>query len=121
MNLVISILIGLFAGISSGLFGIGGGIVIVPMLLFILKLSQVEAIGTSLIALLLPVGSLGVWEFYRNGIIKIDHIKIGLLISVGMVVGTLIGAKISSNIDSKYLSKMFAVFLVLVAFKIWKN
>ena len=59
--------IGLGAGVLSGLFGIGGGIVIVPALLFFAKMSPATATGTSLGALLLPVGALGAWEYYRNG------------------------------------------------------
>ena len=116
-----SILIGIIAGISSGVFGIGGGVVIIPMLLFIMKFTQVEAIGTSLIALLLPVGSLGVFYFYRNGLININNIKVGLLISFGMIIGTYFGAKLASNIDSKVLTKLFAAFLFFVSIKIWRG
>lgn len=117
----VSILIGVIAGISSGVFGIGGGVVIVPMLLFIMKFNQVEAIGTSLIALLLPVGSLGVIYYFKNDLINISNIKVGLLISVGMIVGTYFGAKLASNIDSKILSKLFATFLFIISIKIWRG
>jgi uncharacterized membrane protein YfcA len=117
----ISILIGIIAGISSGIFGIGGGVVVVPMLLYVLKFNQIEAIGTSLIALLLPVGSLGVFYFYKNNLINMSNVKIGLLISVGMVLGTYCGAKLAANIDSKNLSKLFAAFLFILSIKIWRG
>jgi uncharacterized membrane protein YfcA len=121
LMIYLSALIGLFAGISSGIFGIGGGVLIVPMLLFILKFSQVEAVGTSLVALLLPVGSLGVFYYYKNNLINLNNVRVGLMISAGMVVGTYLGARVASNIDSKLLSKLFAIFLFFISIKIWRN
>lgn len=121
MILVFAILIGIIAGISSGLFGIGGGVVIMPMLLFGMRLGQVEATGTSLIALLLPVGGLGVYHYYQSGYLNGQSFKIGLLISLGMIFGTFFGAKIALTIDSKLLSKLFAFFLFLISIKVWRS
>lgn len=119
MPFILPIFIGLAAGISSGLFGIGGGIIIVPLLLFFYKLNQQSATATSLIALLLPVGSLGLWHFYRSGFVKSNNFKIGLLIAAGMVIGTFFGAKLATTLSSETLSKMFALFLVFIAIRIW--
>ena len=79
--------IGLAAGVLAGMFGIGGGLVIVPALLFLIKMSELDAIGTSLAALIPPVGLLGAFEYYRNGHI---HIKSALLIALGLFVGAIL-------------------------------
>jgi uncharacterized membrane protein YfcA len=101
------------------MFGIGGGIVIVPALVFFFKMPQQTATGTSLIALLLPVGLLAVWEYYRLQIITMDHVKWGILISVGLFLGALIGAKIATTLPEAPLRKAFAAFLVFAAIKMW--
>lgn len=119
MNLIYGVFIGAFAGLCAGIFGIGGGIVIIPLLIFVMKFTQQAATGTSLIALLLPVGSLGAWQYYKSGFIAAPEIKFGLLISLGMIVGTWLGARISVGLDAKTLSRMFSIFLILVAIRVW--
>ncbi len=119
MTVLAAAAIGIIAGVCSGMFGIGGGIVIVPLLIFLLGFTLKTATATSLIAMLLPVGILGVREYYRAGVITSGNIKIGLIISLGMFFGALIGAKISLALDAKTLSRAFAVFLVLVAARLW--
>lgn len=111
--------LGLVAGLGSGFFGIGGGIIIVPALLFLWKMPYHAATGTSLVALLLPVGSLGVWEFYKTGKIGSSEILLGLLIALGIFVGTYLGAKWALPISEFYLRKSFAVLLFLVSLKTW--
>jgi uncharacterized membrane protein YfcA len=110
------ILIGLGAGLLSGLFGIGGGIVIVPALIFFARLQPISATGTSLGALLLPVGALGAFEYYRRGHINVTA---SLWIALGLFVGAWFGARFAQNIPQFYLKRMFAVFLVLVAARMW--
>lgn len=119
MYLLVPIIIGVLAGVSSGLFGIGGGVIVVPLVLYHYKFSQQSATATSLIALLLPVGSLGIWQFYKSGLINSENFKIGLLIALGMLVGTYFGAKLGVQIQAKVLSKMFAMFLMFIALKVW--
>ena len=108
--------IGLLAGVLSGIFGIGGGVVIVPALILLAGVAPVTATGTSLAALLLPVGALGVWEYYRKG-----HLNIGaaLWIALGLFVGVWIGARVAQQLSPVQLKRAFAVFLVLVAGRIW--
>ena len=108
--------IGLLAGILSGIFGIGGGVVIVPALILIARFAPITATGTSLAALLLPVGALGAWEYYRKG-----HLNIGaaLWVALGLFVGVWIGALIAQQLSPVALKRGFAVFLVLVAGRIW--
>ena len=91
MQLLPLIGIGLAAGVFAGMFGIGGGLIIVPALLFFLKMKELEAIGTSLAALIPPVGLLGAYEYYSNGFINIRY---ALVIAAGLFVGAYFGAKI---------------------------
>ena len=110
------LLIGFAAGILSGLFGIGGGLVIVPALLFFSGFHQKQATGTSLAALLLPVGALGAWVYWKDG--NVD-LKAAGLIALGLALGVFFGAKIVQQMDATVLRRAFAVFLALVSVKIW--
>ena len=114
--LLLFVAIGLGAGVLSGMFGIGGGIVIVPALMFVAKMKPVVATGTSLGALLLPVGALGAWEYYRRG--NLD-IRASLFVALGLVGGAWVGARLAQQISSATLQRMFAVFLVIIAVRLW--
>ena len=113
---LIFIIIGVLAGILSGLFGIGGGVVIVPALIMIAGLAPIAATGTSLGALLLPVGALGAWEYYRRGDL---NIRASLLIAIGLFFGAWLGAKLAQHMTPTQLKRAFAVFLVLIAGRMW--
>ncbi|MEO7363467.1 MAG: sulfite exporter TauE/SafE family protein [Gemmatimonadaceae bacterium] len=115
MTLVL-LIIGIAAGVLSGLFGIGGGIIIVPALMYGAKMDTQRAVGTSLGALLLPVGVLGAFAYYKTGHVDV---RASLLLAAGLAVGAFFGAQISLHMDSTALRKAFAVFLVLVAGKVW--
>jgi hypothetical protein len=108
--------VGLVAGILSGLFGIGGGLIIIPALIFFFKMNQHLAQGTSLGALLLPVGLLGFIEYWRHGNVTI---KGALLIALGLFIGAYFGAYIANLIPTKILSKLFAIFLMFVALRLF--
>ena len=110
------IAIGFFAGILSGIFGIGGGIVIVPALMLLAKLQPTTATGTSLAALLLPVGALGAWEYYKRGNLNISA---ALWVALGLFFGAWVGARFANQLPPLYLKRAFAVFLVVVAGRIW--
>ncbi len=112
----IFIIIGFGAGILSGLFGIGGGILIVPALIFFAKMQPINATGTSLGALLLPVGALGAYEYYRRGHFNVSA---SLWIALGLFFGAYLGARFAQNIPAFHLKRMFAVFLVAVAARMW--
>jgi uncharacterized protein len=107
--------LGLGAGVLSGLFGVGGGVVIVPFLVWGLGYPQKTASATSMVALLMPVGVLGVWNYYRSGVIDAGNIKVGLLIAVGLAIGALAGSKIAMVFSDLVLKRSFAVFLVFIA------
>ena len=111
--------VGLAAGLLSGMFGVGGGIIIVPAMVLIFSMTQQSAIATSLIALLLPVGLLGVMEYYRSGKISGENIWIGLIVAAGLFAGAYFGAKIATQLSSDTLRKFFAVFIGIVALHLW--
>jgi len=119
VQIVWPLLIGLMAGTASGLFGIGGGILIVPLVIFFFQFTQQQATATSLVALLLPVGILGVWQYYSKGFIEMTHVKIGALIACGMFFGAFFGARIAISLSSVMLTRLFAGFLILIAIRLW--
>ncbi|MCW5965212.1 MAG: sulfite exporter TauE/SafE family protein [Bryobacterales bacterium] len=108
---LILLVIGLGAGVCAGMFGIGGGIVIVPALMFIAKMKQVDAVGTSLAALIPPVGILGALEYYRNGHI---NVKYAALLAVGLAAGAYFGAKIMIGLPAGMARKLYAVFMIVI-------
>ena len=110
--LIIFLGIGLAAGVLSGLFGIGGGILIVPALIYLARFEPGTATGTSLGALLLPVGALGAWEFYKQGHL---NMRASLLVALGLFVGAFFGAKLNGMLSPLQAKRAFAAFLVVVA------
>lgn len=106
------LILGLAAGILSGLFGIGGGVIMVPTLIAIFGLEILDANATSLAAMLLPVGILGVVSYYKAGFI---NVKESLLISFGLFLGSFVGAEFAINVSEQLLSKLYAAFLLYVA------
>lgn len=116
MTSVLLIVIGLAAGVLAGLFGIGGGIVIVPALVYLARFSTQSAIGTSLGALLLPVGALGAWTYYRAGHLQW---RAAAWVALGLFFGTWIGANAAQGLTDVSLRRLFAMLLVGVAVKVW--
>jgi uncharacterized membrane protein YfcA len=119
-TIILLIVIGLAAGILSGLVGVGGGIIIVPALIFFLGFTQLQAQGTSLGLLLLPVGLFAVINYYRSG--HIDLRVIGVM-SLAFVAGGWIGSKLALRFDQDTVKKIFAIFLFYTAFKMigWES
>lgn len=114
-TIIILVLIGLIAGMLSGLIGIGGGVIIVPCLVYFLAFTQKDAQGTSLGLLMLPVGVLGVMQYYKMG--HVDYKLIGIL-AIGFVLGSFLGSKLALTISEGNLKKIFAVIMILIACKI---
>lgn len=113
-TVLLLILIGLAAGVLSGMIGIGGGIIIVPALVYVLGFSQQQAQGTSLGLLLLPVGILAVLNYYKQGYIDV---KVVGIMCVTFVLGGWLGSKLSISLPQEAVKKIFAVVLLLVAGK----
>jgi len=107
-------IIGLLAGILSGLIGVGGGIIIVPALVFFLGFTQKEAQGTSLGLLLLPIGILAVLNYYNKGLIDV---KIVGVMAVAFLIGGFFGSKIALLLSEAALKRIFAVVLFYTGFK----
>jgi uncharacterized membrane protein YfcA len=114
-TIVLLIIVGVAAGMLSGLVGLGGGVIIVPALVFLLGFSQYQATGTSLGILLLPAGIFAVMNYYKKGYIDI---KVVLLIFAGFLLGGYLGSKISLSLPQATLKKIFAVVLILIAGKV---
>jgi uncharacterized membrane protein YfcA len=104
--------LGGIAGVLSGMFGIGGGLVIVPALVLMFGFDLKTATGTSLFVILLPTGLLGVLEYNKTGHLKVAA---GLLIAIGVFVGAYFGAKISGAISATTMKRCYAIFLFTVA------
>ena len=113
-TLLILLAIGLAAGILSGVIGIGGGIIIVPALIFFLGFSQRMAQGTSLAILLLPIGLLGVIQFYKAGYVDV---RVTAVIALSFFIGSYFGSRIALTVPQELIKKIFAVVLILVAIK----
>jgi uncharacterized protein len=107
--------IGLAAGVLSGLFGIGGGIIIVPLLVYLLGMTQVAAQGVSVGALLLPVGILAALKYHKAGNFNISY---SLLVAAGMFFGAYFGAWAANSLDMAVMKKLFGVLLCTVGIKL---
>lgn len=112
--ILIVLLIGLAAGMLSGMVGIGGGLIIVPALVYFLGFSQHTAQGTSLALILLPVGILAVMQYYKQG--HVDIKVVGIL-AIGFVIGSLFGSRFALSVPQATVKKIFASVMILIAFK----
>ena len=110
------LLVGLVVGMISGVVGIGGGVLFVPALIWLLGMNQHKAQGTSLGALLAPVGIFAFMEYYRKG--NAD-LRVGLLLALGFLLGGYFGAVGAQHIPEVWLRRIFAVTLVAVGGRMW--
>jgi len=108
-------LIGITAGIASGYVGIGGGIIIIPALIYFLNLEQHQAQGASIALMLPPIGILAAWNYHKAGFVDW---KYALIISVAFIVGSYLSSKWAVNIDAKTLKKVFGIMLLFGGFKL---
>ena len=112
----LALLTGTLIGVISGMIGIGGGILLVPCLVYFFNMSQHRAQGTSLAALLLPVGFLAFWEYYRAG--NAD-LKIGLVVAIGFFVGGYFGGAFARQVSGIVLRKTFGVVLMAAGLRMF--
>jgi uncharacterized membrane protein YfcA len=113
-HFLILITIGLAAGLVSGSMGVGGGIIIIPALVFILGLTQHEAQGTSLAVLSLPVTMISAFNYHKNGQV---NLKFAAIIIVTYIIGNYFGSTLAVNIPARTLQKIFGVLMLLVGIK----
>ena len=112
----IYLIIGLVAGIASGLWGIGGAVIMIPALVLICGFSQHTAQGTSLMLMLPPIGLLAVMEYYKKGYVDI---KAAVFICLAFFIGGYIGSKGAINLHAPYLRKLFACLLMYIGVKMF--
>lgn len=107
-------LTGFAGGMLSGLFGIGGGVVVIPMLVLLFGMNQHLAQGTTLALFVPPVGILAAWTYYREGFVDL---KVAGLLCVGFFIGGLLGAKLATLFSGIFLKKVFGFIMLLIALK----
>lgn len=110
------VLIGLVAGILGGFLGLGGGIIMIPAMVFIMGFSQHQAIGTSLAVMLPPIGMFAAYNYYKAGNV---NLKYALIIAVAFMAGSWFSSKFALSIPDSTLRKIFSILLVLVAVKMF--
>jgi uncharacterized membrane protein YfcA len=108
------VLLGVVAGALSGLIGIGGGVIVVPALIFLFGFGQHEAQGTTLALLVPPIGLAAAWVYYREGFVDLEA---AILVCSGFVVGALFGARIATALSSVSLERVFGAALLAIGFK----
>jgi uncharacterized protein len=108
------LIVGLVAGVASGMFGIGGGMVIVPALILLLGFTQLAANGTSLAALLMPVSIFAVVAYYRAGLLKVS---IAFWVAIGLLVGGYLGGTVANDLPADVLKRLYGVFLLYMAWR----
>ena len=113
-QIAIVLVIGLLAGILGGFIGVGGGVLIVPALVLMFGFDQHLAVGTSLGALLPPVGILGAYEYYKHGHLNVTY---ALLLGLGLLIGAYIGAVYAVKMPATTLRRIFGVFLLLTSIR----
>lgn len=117
MNLyqvLILLLVGLLAGFLSGTLGVGGGLIIVPSLVFILGMTQHQAQGTSLAMMLAPIGILAAYNYFREGYI---NIKYAIILAIAFILGAWLGSLFSVSLSGSALKKIFGVLMLVVGVK----
>jgi len=116
ITLLILVLIGLMTGAFSGFLGIGGGLILIPALIYFMGFSQHEAIGTSLAVMLPPIGLFAVYNYYQAGQV---NLKYALILAVTFMIGSYFTSKLALNIPANMLKKIFSIFLVLIAIRMF--
>ena len=111
---ILYLILGLAAGTLSGLIGIGGGVIIVPALVFLFGLPQHQAQGTTLALLVPPIGILAAWTYYKQGFVDL---QIAALVCLGFFVGGLLGARVATGLSSLTLERVFGIALLPIAIK----
>ena len=113
-EMILVIIIGVIAGILSGLLGIGGAVFIIPALVLFLGFSQQTAQGTTLLMMVPPIGALAAFQYYKEGTVDF---KVAGILAVGFLIGGYFGGKYANQIPQDILKKLFAILLLVIALK----
>jgi len=114
--LVLLVIVGLATGVLGGMLGIGGGLILIPSLVYIFGFSQHQAIGTSLAIMLPPIGLFAAYNYYKAGQV---NLKYALILAAAFMIGSYFSSKLAVKIPEHILRKTFSLFLVLVALKMF--
>lgn len=116
---IIILIIGIFAGIFSGFIGIGGGLIVVPCLVYFLGMEQHAAQGTSLAMMLPPIGVMAVYNYYQAG--QVDF-KVAAILCISFVIGSFFGSKIAISLSADQIKKAFGIIIIILGIKMvfWK-
>jgi len=115
-TLLILLLIGLVTGAFGGMLGIGGGLILIPALVYFVGLNQHEAIGTSLAVMLPPIGLFAAYNFYKAGQV---NLKYALILAAAFMIGSYFTSKIAISLPENTIRKIFSIFLVIIALKMF--
>jgi uncharacterized membrane protein YfcA len=115
-SILLLILIGLVAGALGGMIGLGGGIILIPALILIMKMDQQTAQGTSIAIMLPPIGLFAVYNYYKAGYV---NTKYAMIIAVAFMVGGYFGSMLALKLSPDIMRKIFSVLLVLIALKMF--
>jgi hypothetical protein len=113
-TIIILMIIGLFTGALGGMVGIGGGVVLVPALIYFLGFSQLNAQGTSLALIMFPVGIFAVVNYYKQGHIDFNVV---FYIAIGFIIGSFLGSKFAMSLPKETIRKIFALLMIVIAIK----
>ncbi|MFP4557390.1 MAG: sulfite exporter TauE/SafE family protein [Bacteroidales bacterium] len=113
-DILLLAIIGLLAGFTGGALGLGGGIIIIPALVFIMGFTQHQAQGTSLAVIVFPVAFLGAFNYYRAGHVNVKYV---LILALAFLVGSYLGSLMSINLPEKILKKVFGIAILLLSLK----
>jgi uncharacterized membrane protein YfcA len=112
MTVVLYVLMGGVAGIVSGLMGIGGGTILIPLMIYLFGMSQHEAQGTTLAIMIPPIGLLAAWVYYKKGFV---NIPMAVFVCLGFLIGGFLGAKAATVLSNEVLRRIFAAALIVIA------
>lgn len=115
LTVIALVIIGLFAGILSGLVGVGGGILIIPLLIILLGFTQHQAQGTALFAMLPPIGILAALNYYKEGFVKYEY---ALVIALAFVLGGYFGSKLAISLPEQIVRRVFGLVMLIGAIKL---
>ena len=111
---IVLIIIGLMAGILSGFIGVGGGIVMIPLLILFLGLTQFQAQGTALVAMLPPIGVLAALNYFKSGYVKWEY---AVIIALTFVIGGYFGSKLSLSLNPSTVKRVFGIVMLIAGVK----
>lgn len=114
-TIIVLVIIGLFAGMLSGFVGVGGGLLMIPLLMMFLALSQLEAQGTAIVAMLPPIGILAAINYFKSGYVKWEY---AIVIALTFVIGGYFGSKWSLSLDTDIVKKVFGFVMLFAAIKL---